>query len=258
MDKYLTLAAEAALKAGRHLKHKFKHPKLIKYKGEIDLVTDSDIEAQEIIIKCIRKVFPSHNILAEENFNTCAENAGGYRWIIDPIDGTTNFAHGYPFFAVSIALEHDGNIIAGAAYNPMMDELFTAQLGKGAYLNGKKIHVSPVKQLSKSLLVTGFPYDIKNNSEKLFKYNDIFLLKTQGVRRDGSAVLNLCYTACGRFDGFWEFRLKPWDTASGYLILKEAGGRITDFSGKKYNVYKKEILATNSLIHNQMLSILKP
>lgn len=258
MKKYLETAVETALKTGRFLAIRFKSAKKIKFKGEIDLVTDSDINAERMIIASLKKAFPSHEILAEEtaNLNNLTQSYG-YRWIIDPIDGTTNFAHGYPLFAVSIGLEFKGEIILGAAYNPILGELFRAVKGKGAYLNNRKIRVSRSKVLSKCLLATGFPYDIRKDPVNNLKLYNTFQLKARDIRRDGSAVLNLCYTACGRFDGFWELKLKPWDTAAGSIILKEAGGRLSDFSGGKYNIYKKEILASNGLIHNQMLNIFK-
>lgn len=252
------LAIETALKAGKYLKERFRYPKHIEYKGEIDLVTDSDLGAEQIIINSIRKAYPQHRILAEETMGISKISRKGYCWVIDPIDGTTNFAHGYPLFAVSIALEYNGEIILGVVYNPLLNELFTARPGKGAYLNGKKIHVSTTRNLSQGLLATGFPYDIRRDSKTNLEYFGRFQLKAQDIRRDGSAALNLCYTACGRFDGFWELKLKPWDTASGFLIVKEAGGRVTDFSGNRFNIYKKELLASNGLIHKQMLNILKP
>lgn len=257
MDQYLDIAIETAIKAGRYLKKKFRYPRQIRYKGEINLVTDSDIEAERIIIETIKKAYPGHRILAEETMGTTETSENGFCWIIDPIDGTTNFAHGYPLFAVSIALEYNGNIILGVAYNPLLDELFTAQTGKGAYLNGKRIHVSSTRELGRSLLATGFPYDIRESSKTNIEYFSRFQLKAQDIRRDGSAVLNLCYTACGRFDGFWELKLNPWDTASGVLIVTEAGGKVTDFSGNVFNIYKKEILASNGLIHEQMLEVLR-
>jgi len=256
MTKYLDLAIETALKTGKYLKKQFALPKLIKHKGEIDIVTNCDLKAEEIIIKSIKKAFPSHQFLAEETANTNKKPIAGYRWIIDPIDGTTNFAHGYPMFSVSIALEFNAEIIMGTAYNPLSNELFYAEKGKGAYLNDNKIHVSKTKLLSNSLLSTGFPYDIWKNPEKILEFNNIFQQKAQGIRRDGSAVIDLCYTACGKFDGFWEARLKPWDTASGVLILKEAGGKITDFKGNKYSIFSDSILATNGCIHAQMLEVL--
>lgn len=257
MAKHLEVAIETALKAGRYLKERFKSPKHIEYKGEIDLVTDSDIGAEEIIIKSLKKAFPKHGILAEETSGIYQTPGKDHCWIIDPIDGTTNFAHGYPLFAVSIALEYNKEIQLGVAYNPLLNELFTAQLGKGAFLNGKKIHVSSTKNLSQGLVATGFPYDIRQDSETNLRYFNKFQLKAQNIRRDGSAVLNLCYTACGRFDGFWELKLKPWDTASGFLMVKEAGGKVTDFSGRRFSIYKKEILASNGLIHNEMQKILE-
>ena len=258
MNKYLDTAVDTALKTGKYLRSRLKLPKKIEFKGEIDLVTDSDYYAERKIINLLKKVFPTHEILAEETANKNVKpSSPGYRWIIDPLDGTTNFAHGYPLFAVSIALEYKGKIILGVAYNPLLNELFTAVSGKGAYLNGKKISVSTTKNLSQSLLATGFPYDIKQNLRTNLDYFNKFQLAAQDIRRDGSAVLNLCYTACGRFDGFWELKLKPWDTAAGVLIVQEAGGKVTDFKGKKYNIYKKEMLATNGNIHQQMLKILK-
>lgn len=258
MSKYLEIAVETALKAGKYLRERFKHPKHIEYKGEIDLVTDSDFGAEEIIINSLRKAYPQHRILAEETTGAYQISKQGYCWVIDPIDGTTNFAHGYPLFAISIALEYNGRIILGVAYSPLLDELFTAQLGKGAYLNGDKINVSKTKDLSQSLLATGFPYDIRRDSKTNLRYFSGFQLRAQDIRRDGSAVLNLCYTACGRFDGFWELKLKPWDTASGFLMVKEAGGKVSDFSGNRFNIYEKEIAASNGLIHRQMLETLKP
>jgi myo-inositol-1(or 4)-monophosphatase len=256
MSKYLEVAVDTVLKTGKFLKKQFGLPKTVKHKGEIDIVTDSDLKAEEIIIKSLKKAFPSHHFLAEETVSTNRMPAKGYKWIIDPIDGTTNFAHGYPMFSISIALEYNSEIIAGTAYNPLSDELFTAEKDKGAYLNAKMIRVSSINRLSQSLLSTGFPYDIWKNPHKILEYNNRFQKKAQGIRRDGSAVMNLCYTACGRFDGFWEARLKPWDTASGILILKEAGGKITDFEGGKYSIYKDEILATNGKIHKEMINIL--
>lgn len=257
MTKQFDLAIEAAIKTGRYLKKMFYLPKDVCYKGEIDIVTDSDIKAEKIIINSIKKAFPKHDIVAEETKNFYNRKSKGFRWIIDPIDGTTNFAHGYPFFCVSIGLEFDGKIILGAIYNPLLNELFTAQAGRGAYLNNKKIKVSDASLMSKSLLSTGFPYDIRRDSRTNLKYFTEFQLKSLNVRRDGSAALDICYVACGRFDGFWELKLKPWDTAAASLILKEAGGKITNFNGTKYNIYKDETLATNGLIHNQMLEILK-
>lgn len=257
MNRHLEVAIETALKAGRYLKKRFRSPKHIEYKGEIDLVTDSDIAAEEIIIKSLKKAYPLYRILAEETAGRYPVSKKGYCWIIDPIDGTTNFAHGYPLFAISIALEYNGEIQLGVAYNPLLNEVFTAQTGKGAFLNGKRIHVSSTKNISQALLATGFPYDIRHDSKTNLDYFARFQLKAQNIRRDGTAVLNLCYTACGRFDGFWELKLKPWDTASGFLMVKEAGGRVTDFKGGRYNIYKKEIIASNALIHNAMLKVLE-
>ena len=256
MKKHYDIAVETALKAGKYLKSRIKKPKKIQFKGEINLVTDSDLGSEKIIINSIKKAFPNHKILAEETSKSYKPKKNEYYWVIDPLDGTTNFAHGYPLFAVSIALIYNEQILLGVAYNPMLNELFTAQKGRGAYLNGKEIKVSDTSNLSKGLLATGFPYDIKKDPKTNLLNYAKFQLSARDIRRDGSAVLNLCYTACGRFDGFWESKLHPWDTASGFLIVKEAGGRVTDFGGKKFNIYKKGILASNGLLHNSMLKVL--
>lgn len=257
MQKYLKTATNTALEAGRLLKRNFSRPKKIAFKGEIDMVTDSDLGSEEIIIKSLKKAFPNHEILAEEaNGKTKPGKNKGYRWIIDPLDGTTNFAHNYPLFAVSIALEYKGKIILGVAYNPLLNELFTAITGRGAYLNGKKISVSKQKKLDKSFLATGFPYNFRQTAKRNLDYFGKLQMAAQDIRRDGSAVLNMCYVACGRFEGFWEMNLQPWDTAAGLLIVKEAGGLVTDFSGKKFSVYKGNTLASNGKIHKQMLKIL--
>lgn len=252
---YIQVAADAAQAAGKYILKKIGNFGKISYKGSINLVTDVDKKSEEIIISRVRKEFPGHGILAEERGS---ENRGNrYKWIIDPLDGTTNYAHGFPFFCVSVGLEKNDEVIAGVVYDPVREELFSAEKGRGAYINKKCIRVSKIADLSRALLVTGFAYNIKEA-----KYTNIenfrnFLLASQAVRRTGSAAIDLCYVACGRFDGFWEVGLHPWDTAAASLIAEEAGAKITDFKGKPYSIYDKQILASNGKIHDQMLKVLK-
>ncbi|MCP2520808.1 inositol monophosphatase [Candidatus Aminicenantes bacterium AC-335-K20] len=255
IDRYLQIASEVAKEAGKFLKENFENIKEIEYKGEVNLVTEYDKEAQELIYSKLSSAFPEHGFLGEEDL----EKRGDYefRWIIDPLDGTTNYAHGYPVFCVSIALEHRDRIILGVVYNPMLDELFWAIEGRGAYLNNRKIKVSSTKELDKSLLATGFPYDLRESKNNNINHFNNFILKVQAVRRGGSAALDLCYVACGRLDGFWELKLFPWDIAGGMLIVKEAGGKVSDFRGNEIDPYAKEILASNGFIHSQMIEILK-
>ncbi|MDP8261720.1 MAG: inositol monophosphatase family protein [Candidatus Ancaeobacter aquaticus] len=245
----------AAQKAGAILKKNALKPKHIQYKGRIDLVTDIDKQSEKIIVQILTKAFPDHDILAEEGGGRITGSP--YKWIIDPLDGTTNYAHAYPVYCVSIALEYKNKIILGLVYNPVMEEYFYAESGHGAYLNNKKIQVSHIKHIERALLVTGFPYVIRKNHSKVIKIFKNFLLSCQGIRRDGSAALNLCYVACGRLDGFWELNLNPWDTAAGFLIAQEAGARITDYKGNDYSCYNKDILASNGSIHTPMLKTIK-
>ncbi len=251
----LQTAVEMALESGRIQKESLSGDFAIHHKGEINLVTDVDIACQEKIIAMIRESFPEDDIIAEEQSNTY--DGIKNRWIIDPVDGTTNYAHGYPFFCTSIAYEAKGRVIAGVVYNPVMDELFFAADGKGAYLNGNRIGVSRVDNLKRSLLSTGFPYDIATNPDNNINHFCNFLYEAQAVRRDGSAALNLSYVACGRFDGFWELHLNPWDLAAGALILEEAGGRITNLTGGPFDIYRGECLASNGLIHPVMAGVIK-
>lgn len=224
-------------------------------KGAIDLVTKADLEAEKAIIEVIHSAFPEHSILAEESGlnHKNSEN----QWIIDPLDGTTNFAHELGIFAVSIAFSCQNEIILGYVLNPVSGEFFTAEKGQGAKLNGKSMNVSSTGMVSESLLVTGFPYNHPEIIDAIMARFGRCISASQGVRRLGSAALDLCYVAQGRFDGFWEQNLKPWDTAAGMLMVKEAGGRVTDFSGNPYNIYQKEILATNLNIHQEMMNLLK-
>ncbi len=254
MKDPLQTAVEMALESGRIQRESLLKDFAIHHKGEINLVTDVDIACQEKIISMIKERFPEDDIIAEEQSNSFEGNKN--RWIVDPIDGTTNYAHGYPFFCTSIAYELKGMIVAGVVYNPVMDELFFAAHGKGAYLNGNRIAVSSVANLKKSLLSTGFPYDIKTNPDNNINHFVDFLYEAQAVRRDGSAALNLSYVACGRFDGFWELQLNPWDLAAGALIVEEAGGIITGIDGGPFSVYGGGVLASNGLIHKPMAAVI--
>lgn len=255
LTSILQIAISSAYEGGAILHKHFGAIDRIEKKGKNDLVTIADKSSEKAIIEKIRSKYPTHGILAEES--GIKDGIEDIQWIIDPLDGTTNYAHGLPIFSVSIAVSIQKEIVVGAVLNPMTSELFTAMRGCGASLNGKKIGVSKSSTLSESLLVTGFPYkleDILNPSIKRFK--DLLSI-SRGVRRLGSAALDLCFVASGRFDGFWESRLKPWDTAAGVLIASEAGAKITDFEGRRYTTEKDEIVATNELIHSEMLSILR-
>ena len=246
---YLDAAIETALEAGKILREEFALPPDIRYKGDVDLVTQADKRSETAIVTRLSKLFPEHTIAAEEG--TGHERSTEFRWHVDPLDGTTNFAHKYPCFAVSIALAQNETVLAGVVYNPIYEELFAAARGEGATLNGKKISVSKVETLSTSLLCTGFPVHKRRANPNIHYYYD-FTLRSHGVRRDGSAALDLACVAAGRFDGFWEFGLKPWDTAAGVLLVQEAGGTISDFHGNPYQLGGAVVLATNALIHKEM------
>ena len=254
MKDFLSVGGEAALKAGGILRDNIHGIREITLKGDINLVTEMDMRSERAVVETLLASFPGHGIIAEEE--TRILNDSGFTWIIDPLDGTTNYAHGYPCFSVSIALEQEGEIVLGVVYDPMRNELFTAQRGKGAFLNGKPVMVSGIDTLIQSLLATGFPYD-RAMSEKnnLDNFHDL-LMASQEVRRDGSAALDLCSVACGRFDGFWELKLKPWDVAAGSLVVLEAGGRVSDFSGTNFSIHDDEILASNGRIHGHMIELL--
>ena len=246
---YLDVAIEVALEAGKILREEYGRPPDIAYKGDVDLVTQADRRSELAIVSRLSKYFPDHTISAEEGLGH--ERGSEFRWHVDPLDGTTNFAHKYPCFSVSIALARGDALLAGVVYNPIHDELFAAARGAGATLNGKKMFVSQVPTLAASLLCTGFPVHKRLASPNIHYYYD-FTLRSHGVRRDGSAALDLASVAAGRFDGFWEFGLKPWDTAAGVLLVQEAGGRATDFHGRPYVLGGPIVLATNSSIHEEM------
>jgi len=243
--------AEIAREAGALLMDYFHRRVSVEYKGEADLVTEADRESESLIRDRIRNFWPSHDILGEEQ--GLVDTGSEYRWYVDPLDGTTNFAHGFPVFSVSMALEHRGKRIAGVIYDPTRNELFSAEQGGGAYLNGKKIHVSSIAKLSECLVATGFPSHKRHKNPNIFFYHQI-TLRTHGVRRPGSAALDLCSVACGRFDGFWEFNLNPWDTAAGVLMVQEAGGTITDFHGGPFQLASRETVASNGLVHAALLA----
>ncbi|MFO7866121.1 MAG: inositol monophosphatase family protein [Candidatus Aminicenantes bacterium] len=254
-DDTLEAAIETARKAGNLLNRRRGKKRKISYKGAVDLITDVDKESQSLIAGHLQRIFPSHDVLAEEELTS--EKGSEFLWLVDPLDGTTNYAHGFPVFCISIALEHRGEIVTGVVYDPARDEMFSARKGKGAALNGKALAVSKEGRLGRSLIATGFPYDIRESEVNNLDHFARMAVRAQAIRRCGSAALDLCYTACGRFDGFWEMKLAPWDMAAGALIVSEAGGRITDFAGNPFRHDGSEILATNGLVHEQMISVLK-
>lgn len=248
-------ACYIAREAGKYQLSRLNTVLNVEHKGTIDLVTEVDKTSEAMIVAHLRKHFPAYDVLAEEGSNTSSNS--DHKWIIDPLDGTTNFTHGYPLFCVCIALEHKGEIVLGVIYEPNRDEMFTAEKGKGAFCNGRPIHVSAQAELQQSLLVTGFAYNFRQE-EKFNNFNHFrnFMNNSLAVRRDGVAGVDLCYVACGRYDGFWELYLKPWDIAAGSLIVTEAGGNVTSFDGSAFDVYGPEILATNRLIHPTMSGVL--
>ncbi|RJP25639.1 MAG: inositol monophosphatase [Deltaproteobacteria bacterium] len=251
----LSFAEEVARGAGDILRRNYGRQQTIHYKGEINLVTEVDRESEAYILGRIRETFPDHGVLSEESPELSSPSP--YRWIVDPVDGTTNYAHGYPCFCVSVAVEREGSVVAGAVFDPLLGESFTAAAGAGARRNGERISVSKTSDLRKSLLATGFAYDVKESSDNNFDYFRAFVLTGQAIRRDGSAALDLCYLACGRFDGFWELKLKAWDTAAGLLILHEAGGVSSRLDGGPYDIHQPDLLASNGLIHQRMVEVLR-
>ncbi len=253
----LSIAIEAARSAGALLKrHAGKVREVHLKAGESkNLVTEIDRKSEEIIIEILHRHFPQHDILAEESGSERGRTSE-YRWVIDPLDGTTNFTHGFPVFCVSIGLEWKGEIVLGVIYDPNFDELFTAEKGRGAFLNGKPMRVSQIERLDRSLLVTGFPYDIAENPNRAIERFVGFLMHAQAVRRMGSAAIDLAYVAAGRYEGFWEVNLNPWDMAAGVLLVTEAGGCVTTFDGGPFSIYTKEILASNGRVHDAMKSTL--
>ena len=264
LDPALVLkASEIAREAGARLREFYAQGVETEYKGDVDLVTVADRTVEKLIRTRLGEVFPTHGVYGEEGTRERME--GEFRWYVDPLDGTTNFAHGFPQFCVSLGLEHrqaglapeqDGTLAAGIVYDPLRDELFTAEHGGGARLNGETIRVSHNRELGESLLATGFPSRKRHSSPNIHFYHE-FTLRSHGVRRAGSAALDLAYIACGRLDGFWEFNLNPWDTAAGILLIAEAGGRITDFEGRPFSLDSRETLASNGLIHDELIALFR-
>jgi myo-inositol-1(or 4)-monophosphatase len=239
-----------AREAGVLLMGHFQQHVKIEYKGDVDLVTVADRESEALILERIRNQFPNHDVMGEEG--TRIETGSDYKWYVDPLDGTTNFAHGYPVFCVSLGVERLGERVAGVIYDPTRDEMFAAELGGGARLNDKAIHVSATANLGECLVGTGFPSQKRHKNPNIYFYHQL-TLRTHGVRRAGSAALDLCNVASGRYDGFWEFNLNPWDTAAGVLIAQEAGGKVTDFSGVQFQIASRETLASNGLVHDALI-----
>jgi myo-inositol-1(or 4)-monophosphatase len=266
LPKVVDIGRQAALAAGAVLRQGYLKPHHIRLKSAIDPVTDSDLQSQETIIHLIRQNFPDHGFLAEESVGgggrgprplAPSPKSPLCRWIIDPLDGTVNFAHGFPMFCVSIAFEAEGRLEYGVIYDPLREELFEARRGQGAWLNGQPIAVSRTHLLERALVATGFPYDIRERLPETLARLGRMLGRAQGVRRAGSAALDMAYVACGRFDGFYEENLKPWDTAAGLILVSEAGGRITTFSGGPYDIFSPDLLASNGVLHDQLLQNLR-
>ena len=260
---WIPKASAIAEEAGARLREFFSQGVETEYKGGVDLVTVADRASEKLIRERLAAAFPEHGIYGEEGTRDGLERE--FRWYVDPLDGTTNFAHGFPQFCVSLGLERrpagikpdeDGTLVAAVIYDPMRDELFTAERGRGALLNGKPMHVSRTPELGEALVATGFPSRKRHDSPNIHFYQE-FTLRSHGVRRAGSAALDLAYTACGRFDAYWEFKLNPWDTAAGILLVEEAGGRTSDFSGGKFKLDSREILASNGLIHAELLGFFR-
>jgi len=254
IDVIREVALRAAKEAGAILREGLQQARVIEYKGVKNIVTDMDRRSEEAIAALVQRELPGHSLVSEEG--TRLQGDSGYRWFVDPLDGTTNYAHGYPCFSVSIGVERDGELVYGVVYDPNLEELFTAEREGGAFLNGKRLRVSAISKLSDALLATGFSPDVATAEENNLDHFANFMKRAQAVRRPGSAALDLCYVAAGRFDGFWELRLSPWDVAAGSLMVTEAGGRVTDIRGQPLRLSKPQIVASNGLLHDEMLRIL--
>jgi myo-inositol-1(or 4)-monophosphatase len=255
MSGYLDIAIGAAKQAGNLLIKMQQDHLVIEKKGDVNLVTQADRDSEALIRKIIAENYPEHDFKAEEG--TESSHKSEYLWLVDPLDGTTNYAHRFPVWCISICLLENRNPIAGCIYNPNLDELFTVEKGRGSFLNNKRIARSRTSKLSEALLATGFPYDIRESTENNLTEFSRFAVKARAIRRAGAAALDLAYLACGRFDGFWEFKLAPWDIAAGSLLAEEAGCRLTDWVGGKFDIFEGEVLSSNGLIHDEMLAVLK-
>lgn len=254
MKEFLQSAEEACRIAGKLQLEGLKRAKRIEFKGSINLVTDVDKACEQAIVELLQGRFPDHDILAEEGSGRRKDSE--YKWVIDPLDGTTNYAHGYRLWAVSIALEYRGEIVVAAVHEPNHDEMFLAEKGAGATLNGERIRVSETAELGHAMLTTGFAYNVREAKNNNLDNFENFLMRARAIRRDGVAAIDLCYVADGRFDGFWELNLFPWDVAAGFLMIQEAGGRVSDFRGNPFDIYSKEILASNGRLHEAMVEVL--
>jgi myo-inositol-1(or 4)-monophosphatase len=253
--KYVAVASEAVLKAGAVQKARYGQALDIQMKGEIDLVTEVDRACEELVLGTIRARFPGHDIVTEEQH--LERTGSSHVWFVDPLDGTTNYAHAYPFFCCSVGLAVDGRVVAGAVYDPLREELFTGSRGGGAFLNGRPLRVSSATDLLRSLLCTGFPYDLRDDLKAKLRLFNRLIGHARGIRRDGAAAIDLCYVAAGRLDGFWEERLHPWDMVAGSVIVEEAGGRVTRFDGSPTGLSADQVLATNGRIHDAMLAVIR-
>lgn len=256
LQTILGIATEAAVKAGAVLQERYGQPHQVHHKGAIDIVTEADLASEELILALLQDRFPGIKILSEEALATYDKVPEEPVWIIDPLDGTTNFAHNFPWFAVSIAFYDKGSSRVGVIYNPIQHELFCATRNGGAWLNDQRIKVSEISSLQNALVATGFPYDIQKRTGAILAMLKTVLTHSQGVRRPGAATLDLAYLACGRLDAFWEVGLKPWDTAAGYLLVEEAGGILSDFTGSPFSPFIPELLASNTLLHKDLIALL--
>jgi len=251
----ISVAVEVARAGGHRLRELFERGVRVEHKGEIDLVTEADRDAEQLMVGLLKAHFPEDDVLAEEG--DYGRRGRERCWVLDPLDGTTNFAHGFPWFAVSLALLHGEVPVLGVVYNPYYDELYVAERGGGARLNGKELRVSSTRRLDDSLLATGFPYDRKRSPLNNYDHFVHFQQAAQACRRPGAASLDLAAVAAGRFDGYWEMKLKPWDTAAGVVLVEEAGGRVSDFKGGAFDLYGQAVVASNGLIHHDMLEVLR-
>ncbi len=261
MGEFVTTAESIAREAGALLREFYHRGVRAEFKGDVDIVTEADRASETLIVERLKAALPSHGVYGEEGARSGLD--AEYRWYIDPLDGTTNFAHGFPVFAVvmgcerrhaGLKAEEDGEMVAGVIYDPLRDEMFAAERGGGAFLNGARIQVSGAKLLQESLIATGFPSQKRHASPNVHFYQE-FTLRSHGVRRAGAAAIDLAYVACGRLDGYWEFQLNPWDTSAGYLLVEEAGGAVTHFDGGRFTLDSREVLATNGLIAGEMQAL---
>lgn len=252
---YAAVAAEAVLRAGAIQRARYGQQVEVRHKGPVDLVTDVDRHCEDAILETLRSRAPGHDIVTEET--QLAKTGSRFCWFVDPLDGTTNFAHGYPCFCASVALAQDGVVVAGAVYEPLREELFTAERGAGSHLNGRRLRVSDTQELHSALLVTGFPYDIHEKLSARLRYFNLFIRHARAIRRDGAAALDLSFVAASRFDAFFEESLQPWDVLAGGLIIEEAGGRVSDFDGGSIGLQGAQVLASNGRLHEAMLALLR-